>query len=108
MCSQADTYTARLVLTACLQWQFTCDSGHCVDMEERCDGRTNCRDGSDEKNCRIVHVEREKYLKDKQPPTEGEEKVRVKVDLHITKILKIDEVIRQKGHPTLNNANNML
>ena len=104
----AQTREVELSLSCCLETEYSCDDGQCVGMEARCDQHHHCRDGSDEKNCRIVHVEREKYLKDKQPPTEGEEKVRVKVDLHITKILKIDEVIRQKGHPTLNNANNML
>lgn len=92
MCSQAETYTARLVLTACLQWQFTCDSGHCVDMEERCDGRTNCRDGSDEKNCMLVvpPVGYNKFLVPSPRVLEG--KLSVNVSIDIQKILYIDEV----------------
>ena len=104
----AQTREVELSLSSCLETEYSCDDGQCVGMAARCDQHHHCTDGSDEKNCRVVQVDREKYLKDKQPPTGGgEEKVRVEVDLHITKILKIDEVIREKVHPTLNNINNM-
>ena len=103
----AQTREVELSLSCCLETEYSCDDGQCVGMEARCDQHHHCTDGSDEKNCRIVHVDREKYLKDKQPPTVGDEKVRVEVDLQITKILKIDEVIREKVHPTLNNINNI-
>ena len=58
----------------------------------RCDQKENCKDGSDEKNCRIVHVDKSKYLKDKQPPAVDDEgMVKVDVDVDITRILVIDE-----------------
>ena len=36
-------------------------------MDTRCDQADDCRDGSDEKNCRIVHVDSSKYLKVSKP-----------------------------------------
>ena len=59
----------------------------------RCDQSEDCSDGSDEASCRIVEVEREKYLKDKQPGIG----VEVEVDLKISKILLIDEVQLKKA-----------
>lgn len=36
----------------CSQHQFQCESdGFCIDMLLKCDGREDCDDGSDERNC---------------------------------------------------------
>ena len=80
------------MLTACEEREYTCDSGHCVDMEKRCDGRTHCRDGSDEKNCMLV-VPPVGYNKFLVPsPRDHQEKLNVTLSLNIQKILYIDEV----------------
>ena len=53
----------------------------------RCDQSTDCHDVSDEKNCQIVIIDENNYLKDK-PPKQGIVKVRVE----LLKILEIGEV----------------
>ena len=35
----------------CENDQFQCASGHCISNKTLCDGRRNCEDMSDEKNC---------------------------------------------------------
>jgi len=41
-----------LTITGCAAHQFQCTSGDCIDESRHCDGRVDCRDGSDEEGCR--------------------------------------------------------
>jgi len=36
--------------------QFTCDSGHCIDIHKRCNENVDCLDGSDESLCSLIHI----------------------------------------------------
>lgn len=44
----------RVKMTACLDGQYTCDSGRCVSMDQRCDQSIDCQDGSDEFGCQKI------------------------------------------------------
>ena len=41
-----------LCLTGCAAHEFQCRSGECISPSARCDRKYDCRDGSDEQNCR--------------------------------------------------------
>ena len=59
----------------------------------RCDQTEDCEDGSDEKNCNVVVIDKSTYLKDKYPPPiKDNERVLVNVSVQIEKILNIDQV----------------
>ena len=36
----------------CSSNQWRCDDGECITMSNRCDGRVDCNDRSDEDNCK--------------------------------------------------------
>ena len=82
-----------LLLTGCDADQFTCDDGSCVHILSRCNNLQDCRDVSDEKNCMLVFIDQEKYLRDKTPPALGhQEKLPVNVSVFINQIISISEV----------------
>ena len=56
-CGIMDRQKINLTLSICeFGKQFTCDSGHCLDLSKRCDNVNDCKDGSDEYHCRIVSI----------------------------------------------------
>ena len=46
----------RMSLTSCNESQFNCASAFCLSMDMRCDGRIDCKDKSDEKDCALIQV----------------------------------------------------
>ena len=82
-----------LNLTPCSSSEFTCDNGVCIPMEFRCDQKSDCEDVSDEKGCKIIFLDANRYLKDKPPPpTIKDKKVSVNVSMNLLDILEINEV----------------
>ena len=57
-----------LTLSQCnIETEFTCDSGHCIAIEKRCNGNSECADTSDEEQCNMVHVP-DSYQRNNAPP----------------------------------------
>ena len=84
-------------LTGCNKTEFTCDDGQCIKMEERCNQMPNCRDESDEFNCKILALK--KGYNQRVPPvgTTGNglvttlKPVEVNVSLTLFKVVAIEE-----------------
>ena len=56
-CQSHETQMRNLTLSLCRVGEdFTCDSGHCIELKNRCDDEIDCRDRSDEKDCARVHI----------------------------------------------------
>ena len=62
-CSVEEHSRIPLMLHVCSESQFNCNNGHCVKMDDRCDGRFDCEDMSDELECDIIKVDETRFAK---------------------------------------------
>ena len=91
-CSGEFELHTRLSFSSCNSTEFSCDNGICVDMNDRCNGKVNCLDESDEIDCNII-VAKSSYNKDMNPPPmEEEDKARIVTTVQLKEILGINEI----------------
>ena len=99
-CHEGQQYKTSLKLTGCNpEGQFTCDDGQCVTMEQRCNQIPNCRDKSDEVDCKLIILEKN-YNKNVPPiiPREGGEQfdpTAVNISITLLKIVNMEEVVHK-------------
>ena len=56
----------QLTLSQCYPGKFTCDSGQCIPLQQRCNIELNCEDQSDENNCSGLKLGND-YATEKMP-----------------------------------------
>ena len=94
-CYEGKPYTVYLKLSGCSQGEFTCNDGQCVTMEQRCNQVPDCRDESDEENCRILMLKMNYNMKVPPiVPTWGGDfnKTQVEISIMLLKIVSMNEV----------------
>ena len=93
-CSKNKDYEIPLKLTACEDDEFTCDDGQCIAVEKRCDQTPQCRDESDEQNCKLLVLQRG-YNKVVPPMVVKEKRetelLPVRVSLTLLKVIAVTE-----------------
>ena len=81
-----------LTISKCdIRTQFTCNSGNCIDIENRCDEAKDCRDGSDEDKCELIHIP-SSYNPANPPESSANHPLEIITNIHIVNIGKIDTV----------------
>ena len=87
-----NSYTVKLSLTGCSSSdEFTCEDGTCISLELKCDGRNDCKDKSDEEDCKTVKFPGG-YRKELAPQSSQGSKLAVNVSLSIDGFLEVNEV----------------
>ena len=85
-----------MLSTLCLQCnpqnQFTCDNGQCIQIDKRCDKKSDCHDKSDENKCWQIKINEDRYLKSDAPESPaGQKTLEVGVWYEIMDIVEINE-----------------
>ena len=73
----------------CLDNEFTCNNGLCIDIAKRCDEKFDCKDKSDEYNCKKVILDEKNYNNDIPPYVSGSN-VKIKVSIFLMSVNKIE------------------
>ena len=94
-CNKGKNYKTLLKLTGCHQSrEFTCNDGQCIKMEERCNQVPDCRDESDEKECKVI-VLKDGYNKNIPPIRKAQDgraiPANVKISIILMKVVEIEE-----------------
>ena len=53
-CNKGLPYNQTVKISGCMEDEFTCDDGQCIDISDRCDQIINCEDKSDEVRCQLI------------------------------------------------------
>ena len=71
LCDLPSGSVAPLTFSYCYPDKFTCNSGHCKPLTDRCNIKLNCKDKSDEINCDAKLKIENDYNKEVVPISRG-------------------------------------
>ena len=72
--------------------KFTCRSGQCIPLGERCDKTMDCEDKSDEMNCWQIKIMEDQYIKDDAPENYTyQSKLNIDVWWNVIDIVEVNE-----------------
>ena len=88
-------FTLDVIFSTCMDDEFTCDDGICIEMTKHCDNINNCpNDISDEVECKLLIIPstyKKAYAPIKMKGRDTVIKVNVTVSMDVSNILRISE-----------------
>ena len=91
-CHVKDTKYPITMSTCKFPSEFTCGSGLCIDINERCDEKKDCLDGSDEEMCTLVQIP-ESYDNAHAPTSDEKDSIlKIETTARLVKINSIDTI----------------
>ena len=56
LCGRLEGYMTEMTFSMCYPGKYTCNSGHCIELHQKCDTDIDCEDKSDEQNCQYLRL----------------------------------------------------
>ena len=73
-CNKQKGYVVKLTFSQCYPNKFTCSSGHCVALKDRCNIDYDCKDETDEHDCIKTQIQiMDDYIKEMVPVSKTRE-----------------------------------
>ena len=103
-CNKQKGCKAKLTFSQCYPHKFTCSSGHCVALKDRCNINYQCKDKTDEHDCINTKIQiMDDYIKEMVPVSETGEPCIAYINISINTIPDINtKMVRITADFTIN------
>ena len=91
-CKHEDPLKSLTISLCNFPLEFTCNSGHCIDIKKRCNEHKDCIDGSDEEQCSLITIPTPYDMTKAPKPRSNESSTNIETHATILKISSIDTI----------------
>ena len=78
------------ILSLCKNNEYTCNSGHCIDIKKICNYDRDCADSSDEKNCDAARKHQGYYDRRLSPASDAKNPTKLSLSFQLDRVIQIN------------------